>query len=58
MMNFQKETKGTGMHPTNPGKDNTTKFDFHSVLYMRGEDVYSEEYGKGKVKFVQPGKKR
>ncbi len=56
-MNFQKETKGTGMHPTNPGKDNTTKFDFHSVLYMRGEDVYSEEYGKGKVKFVQPGKK-
>lgn len=34
MMNFQKETKGTGMHPTNPGKDNTTKFAFHKEFFI------------------------
>ena len=53
MTKSKKETKGTGMHPTNPEKDNTTKFDFHCKLYLRDEKVQSLEYGAGKVKLVQ-----
>lgn len=53
MTKHKKETKGTGMHPTNPGKDNTTKFDFRCKLYLAGEKVQTLEHGAGRVKYVR-----
>ena len=53
MTKHKKETKGHGMHPTNPGKDNTTKFDFRCKLYLRNEKVRTLEHGAGRVKYVQ-----
>lgn len=53
MTKHKKETKGTGMHPTNPGKDNTTKFDFRCKPYLAGEKVQTLEHGAGTVKVVQ-----